>query len=119
MSAETDKHATKKDLLEAVFSMRSEPILARAVERDSEPRITVMATANSNLAGRQTGNLAGCHHELVAAMRSCEITAIRQRLYHDGRRIFIVGNCYQATTRESLQDFMCSVVQRFVECVDP
>jgi hypothetical protein len=63
--------------------------------------------------------LVSCRLELVVAMMNCEAEA--SLLVHEYRnwRISIVGNCYQATTNEDIEAFMCAAVKWFVECVDP
>jgi hypothetical protein len=51
-------------------------------------------------------------------MRSCEIVAGRYGHEYRIGKPYMVGNRYQEAIGEDIEDFVCAVVQRRVECVD-
>jgi hypothetical protein len=59
-------------------------------------------------------NCAGEDHQQFTGLDklgSCKTVASRQRRENGSSRISIVRSCYQATTSEDKEDFMCAAVQ--------
>jgi hypothetical protein len=112
--AATDKHVTIEELLEAVSSMRSVPML---YDKDiSRSNKKLVLGSRWRLIPRQTDRLTiGRNIILISTfVLSCEMIASRQRRKHESSRISIVRNRKRATASEDCNRLVLDVCSSYL-----